>query len=242
MAIDRKREQEDRKKEQQERKKTEKLFQEVAQAHKKTEEAQQETEKSLRELKETVKAQSENLEKTDVHMVELKEAVKEQCKNLDKARGDFTRKWGAFMEKLVKGNLIRLLQEKKIPVKSLVHNFKIEDENGNPLGDFDLTAINGDELVVVEVKTTLTHGKVTDFLQDLKDYRQFIPCQEGRTVYAAMACLDIGDNNEKEKTKYGKENCKDRAMREGLWVIQAPGGDADFAKIVNPEGFKPKEF
>ena len=203
------------------------IIKDLAIGHQKLLDAQQKTEKTQ--------------QKTEKGLMELKEAVKEQGKNLDKASGDFTRKWGAFMEKLVKGNLIRLLQEKKIPVKSLVHNFKIEDENGNPLGDFDLTAINGDELVVVEVKTTLTHSKVSKFLKHLKDYRHFIPCQEGRKIYAAMACLDIGDNNE-DDIAHGQENCKDRAMREGLWVIQAPGGDPDFAKIVNPEGFKPREF
>ena len=64
---------------------------------------------------------------------------------------------------------------------------------------------------MVEVKTTLTQRKVTDFLQNLKDYRHFIPCQEERTIYAVMACLNISGNNEKEKTKYGKENYKDRA-------------------------------
>ena len=49
-------------------------------------------------------------------------------------------------------------------------------------------------------------------------------------VYGAVAYLS-----------YDGES-KEEAIREGLFIIEAPRRDGDFAKIINPENFVPKEF
>ena len=220
----------DRKKESEERKKTEKLFQEVA-------EAQQKTEKGLMELKEAQQRTEEAQQQTEKGFEEMQtavkdtqEAVKKQGENLDKASGDFTRKWGAFMESLVKGQLVDILQKWGIPVNFVTQKSEIRDKKSkDTLAEFDLMAYNGGEIVVVEVKTTLTKGKLDKFVHNLAKYKHRLP-EARKKVYGAVAYLDCDEKSNEE------------AMEKGLFVIEAPRRDGEFAKLVNPKNFKPREF
>ena len=174
----------------QEQKKTEKAQQKTAEAQQKTEEAQQKTEEGLKRLEASIEKQS---------------------KNLDKASGDFTRKWGAFMEKLVKGQLVEMLQKRNIPVNSVMKSLEIMDKKSkDTLAEFDLLAINGDEMVVVEVKTTLSHEKLDKFLRKLTKYKHRIPVEKRTKIYGAVAYLDHDEESKQE------------AIEAGLFVIEAP--------------------
>ena len=205
-------------------KQTEAALKEVAEAQKKTEEAQKKTEEAQ---KKTVEAQ----QRTEESLKETQTVVKEQSENLDKASGNFNNKWGAFMEKLVKGNLIDLLQKQGIAVDAVTRKFEIWDKNNkDQLAEFDLLAVNGDEMVVVEVKTTLTSEKLAKFIRKLEKYKHRIPVEKRKKVYGSVAYLD-DDGNAKEE-----------AIKQGLFVIEAPRRDGEFATIANPEGFEPREF
>ena len=229
-----------------EQKKTEK-------ARQRTEEAQQKTEKGLMELREdvketqkTVREQGKNLDKANGSMRELRESVEKQGENLDKANGGFKDKWGSFVENLVKGTLVSLLKSKGIAVTRLIPNYEVNDENLQPIAEFDLIASNGDEMVVVEVKSTLTNEKVDAFVQKVEkfDKSSFPTYREGKKIYGAMAYMEIYERTKRAKKRKqvaGEDSAK-RAARKGLLLIEAPGGDVDFAKIVNPEGFEPREF
>ena len=187
-------------------------------------EAQQRTEGALKEVAEAQKETEESLKETQT-------VVKEQSENLDKASGNFNNKWGAFMEKLVKGNLIDLLQKQGIAVDAVTRKFEIWDKNNkDQLAEFDLLAINGDEMVVVEVKTTLTSEKLAKFIRKLEKYKHRIPVEKRKKVYGSVAYLD-DDGNAKEE-----------AIKQGLFVIEAPRRDGEFATIANPGGFEPREF
>ena len=91
-------------------------------------------------------------------------------------------------------------------------------------------AVNGDEMVVVEVKTNLSSDKLNKFIGNLAKYKHRLPVEERKKVYGAVAYLDYDKNS------------KEEAVEAGLFVIEAPRHDGDFAKIVNPEGFEPREF
>ena len=186
------------------------LAEEVSEAQRRTEEAQQRTEAALKETQ---------------------EAVKKQGENLDKASGNFNNKWGAFMEKLVKGNLIDLLQKQGISVDVVIRKIEIWDKNNkDQLAEFDLLAVNGDEMVVVEVKTTLSSEKLAKFIHKLEKYKHRLPVDKRKKIYGAVAYLD-SDGNAKEE-----------AIKQGLFVIEAPRRDGEFATIANPEGFEPQRF
>jgi len=93
--------------------------------------------------------------------------------------------------------------------------------------EFDILAINGAEIVVVEVKTTLRPSDVSDFLKSLKDFKKYCPQYQSHTVYGAVAYL-----RSDAKSAVYSEN-------KGLFVIRATG---DSASIMNKKGFKPKAF
>ena len=194
-------------------------------------EAQKQTEAALKEVAEAQKKTEEVQQRTEESLKRTEEAIEQQGKNLDKASGNFNNKWGAFMEKLVKGNLIDLLQKQGIAVDAVTRKFEIWDKNNkDQLAEFDLLAINGDEMVVVEVKTTLTSEKLAKFIRKLEKYKHRIPVEKRKKVYGSVAYLD-DDGNAKEE-----------AIKQGLFVIEAPRRDGEFATIANPEGFEPREF
>ena len=174
---------------------------------------------------------SEAQQRTEKALKETQAVVREQSESLKRASGNFNNKWGAFMEKLVKGNLIDLLQKQGIAVDAVTRKFEIWDKNNkNKLAEFDLLAVNGDEMVVVEVKTTLSSEKLAKFIHKLEKYKHRLPVDKRKKIYGAVAYLD-SDGNAKEE-----------AIKQGLFVIEAPRRDGEFATIANPEGFEPQRF
>ena len=198
------------------------------------------------ELRKSVKEQGENFDRTNGSIKELRESIKKQGENLDKANGGFKDKWGSFVENLVKGTLVSLLKSKGIAVTRLIPNYEVNDENLQPIAEFDLIAANGDEMVIVEVKSTLTNEKVDAFVRKIEEFDKsgFPAYQEGKKIYGAMAYMEIYERTKraKKRKQVAGEDSATRAARKGLLLIEAPGGDVDFAKIVNPEGFEPREF
>ena len=180
---------------------------------------------------ELAKQVSEAQQRTEKALKETQAVVREQSESLKRASGNFNNKWGAFMEKLVKGNLIDLLQKQGIAVDAVTRKFEIWDKNNkNKLAEFDLLAVNGDEMVVVEVKTTLSSEKLAKFIHKLEKYKHRLPVDKRKKIYGAVAYLD-SDGNAKEE-----------AIKQGLFVIEAPRRDGEFATIANPEGFEPQRF
>ncbi|MEI6436097.1 MAG: hypothetical protein WCP32_14725, partial [Bacteroidota bacterium] len=137
----------------------------------------------------------------------------------------FTSQWGKLVESLVEGDLIKLLKEREIQVESIVPRRK-----GNKAGqnyEFDLIAINGVELVIVEVKTTLRPQDITDFHEKLWKAKTFMPEYHDKIIYGAVAFITADGGSER------------MAQNQGLFVIKATGSSS---AIVNEPGFKPKAF
>ena len=123
------------------------------------------------------------------------------------------------MESLVKGDLIKLLKERGIKVKSALTN--LESEYDGKYTEFDIIAVNGEEVVVVEVKTTLTVSHVNEFIKKLEKFKKWRPEYGDRKVYGAVAYLkaDASSNVYADKKK--------------LFVIKALA--SPMPKILNPE-------
>ena len=71
---------------------------------------------SQRELRDSQKETDRQINKTSQKVEDLSNSIEEQGKNLDKASGNFNNKWGAFIERLIAGDLVSLLEEQGIPV------------------------------------------------------------------------------------------------------------------------------
>ena len=196
--------------------------------------AQEAAQKDTRELKaaqkETGREHKELHRKFKVEQQKTEEAIRRVSESLDKASGNFNNKWGSFMENLVKGDLVRLLNERDIQVVKTLSRVPFYRSKGEQEGEFDLIAVNGEEVVIVEVKTTLMPSHVDYFIEKLKKFRNVFPEYSDKRIYGSVAYLD--DNN------MGANYAKDK----GLFVIKAPGGESHVSMIINAPDFTPKLF
>ena len=189
---------------------------EIRESQKELSESQKELSESQKELSESQKTTEESLQKTQK---EIRESQK-TTKNLESL---FSGQWGKLMESLIEGDLIKLLRNRNILVNQVTTRRK--GETNGKQWEIDLIAINGDEIVVVEVKTTLKVQDVKNF-QDkiLVPIKTLIPEYSNFKIYGAIAYLRADQ----------KANLY--AQKQGLFVIRATGSSAS---ITNEKGFKP---
>ena len=156
---------------------------------------------------------------------EVSKSHKEADKRMKKMERLFNIQWSTLMESLVEGDLVALLQKRDIAV-TYTHTRMQGRYNGGHY-EFDILAENGDEVVVVEVKTTLRPGDVGHFLEQLGKFTTYRPLYRGRKIYGAVAYLKAD------------KSVQAHAQRQGLFVIRATGSSAS---IINNKGFVPRVF
>ncbi|MDE0157634.1 MAG: hypothetical protein OXI88_19800 [Gammaproteobacteria bacterium] len=82
---------------------------------------------------------------------EAKERSKEAEIRLKKAEEMFTGQWGKLVESLVEGKLVELLRARNIEVYHT--SARVRGQHGPTQWEYDVVAHNGEEVVVVEVKS-----------------------------------------------------------------------------------------
>ncbi|MDE0518366.1 MAG: hypothetical protein OXH36_02235 [Bdellovibrionales bacterium] len=152
---------------------------------------------------------------------ETNEQLKKTGIKLDKFIGDTGNRWGKLGENLVKGNLAQRLKERGIKVEAVVTNARKRGV------EFDIIALNGKEVVVVEVKATLDPPDVDKFKKNIEQFKILWPDFKKKTVYGAMAFL-----------LKSKRKAESLAEKQGFFVISATGD----VIIKNEKNFKPKVF
>ena len=214
------------------------IIREVGQLQKETKKEIKELGKKLDQTDELAKQTFEGLKQTDEQVDRTTKAVDRTTKavdrttkNLDRANGNFNNKWGAFLENLVRGDLVALLKSRDIAVERILSRMKFQRADGSIGGEYDLVAINGKEVVVVEVKTTLGAEDIDEFLGSLKKFKTHYPEYGDKRVYGGIAYLGSADRSPKTY-----------AINRGLFLIQSPGGKPGVSTIINERGFKPKEY
>ena len=150
---------------------------------------------------------------------------KETGKQLNELKELFTGQWGKLVESLVEGDLVKLLQDRKIDVIGVAKEHK-RTVDGKDY-EIDIIAINGKEIVVTEVKTTLGIKAVDKFIKKLKVFKDYFKEYKNRKIYGCVAYL---------KENQGSAGY---SQKKGLLVIRATGSSAS---IINKEEFKPKTF
>ena len=171
------------------------------------------------------KAALEMEEQRKKDKLEAKREKKKYDKEMKDLRGLFTSQWGALMESLVEGDLVPLLQKRNIPVKHT--QTRLQGRHNGEHVEFDILAENGEEVVVVEVKTTLRPEDVMHFLEQLGKFTTYRPLYKARKIYGAVAFLKAD------------KSVQVHAERQGLFVIRATGSSAG---IVNDTEFVPRVF
>ena len=181
-----------------------------------------ETDKQIKTLSAETNKQIKTLSaETDKQIKETTEQMNRTDIRIDKVVGDFGNRWGKLGENLVKGSLIQRLKERGIEVERVITNAKIGSS------EYDIIAINGAEIVVVEVKATLDPLDVQRFTKSIERFKFLWPEFKDKTVYGAMAFL-IKANRSADEI----------ARKQGFFVIEATGDII----IQNEEDFKPKIF
>ena len=197
------------------------IIRDLGKAQKKTQESLQETQKAMREAQ----------EKTQKSQRETEVSLRRLSKELAQTNGNFNRKWGNFLESFVQGDLVTLLRKWGIEVHHVQPRVGFVNPDGTKGAEYDLVAINGREVVVVEVKTTLTTDVVDIFVGKLKKFKSQYQEYANNTLYGGMAYLGGTDDSPKAY-----------AEKKGLFLFQAPGGKNDVTIISNKKNFKPQAF
>ena len=190
----------------------------------------QETDRKFQETDRKFQETDRKFQETDRKFQESKiendKLMKELSNNLEKTDRFFNSQWGKLLESLVAGDLIKLLKARGIEVKRTLERVK-----GNPGGEnfeFDILAVNGDEVVVVEVKTTLRNQDVKDFVAKLEKLKTtYLPEYQDKKIYGAVAYLRTDGASEIQ------------AINKKLFVIRATGSSAS---LVNSPDFVPRVF
>ncbi len=156
---------------------------------------------------------------------EMVKEGKERRKEYDRKFGDLSNRWGRFVESLVEGDLVAMLQNKSIEVETIAE--RVRGKRNGEHFEFDIVAVNGEEIVVVEVKSTLRAEGIRHFLDRLENFTRWSPLYKGKKIYGAVAYLQV------------VQSAEIYAERQGLFVIRTTG---DSASIINQDGFLPKTF
>ncbi len=157
---------------------------------------------------------------TDRKFQETDRKFQETDIKLNKLEKLFTSQWGKLVESLVEGALIKIFNQRGIPVQHTYTRAK-----GNHQGrswEVDIVAKNGEAVIIVEVKTTLRPDDVKRFIDKLPHIKTWMREYAGNIVYGAMAYLNAEAGAEK------------MAQNKGLFVIKATG---DSAYLENPADF-----
>ena len=185
----------------------------------------QETDRQMQETDRRMQETDRRMQETDRRMQATDRQMQETDLRLRKLDELFNGQWGKLMESLVEGDLVKLLNQRGIAVDHTITNAKKNYRERR--WEFDILAVNGEEVVVVEVKTTLKVDDVDYFLERLQDFPELMPEFADRRTYGALAYLKTDGS------------VTVHAGRQGLYVIRATGSSAS---ITNAEGFAPRAF
>lgn len=135
---------------------------------------------------------------------------------------DLGGQWGLFVENQVAPACERVFSERGIPVQMVSQ--RVKKRRGGDTLEIDVLVVNAGH-VVVEVKASLSVEAVREFLDDLRQFRDFFPEYADWQVHGAVAGMRIEDGADRY------------AYRQGLFVLAQTG---DTVKILNDAKFQPK--
>ncbi len=190
----------------------------------------QETDRKFQEAKELISKSSletdRKFQETDRKFEETTKKFKETdriLRNLAKKMAESESRWGKFVESLVEGTLIKILNQRGIEVETT--SMRVKSRYKRKIYEYDIIAKNGEIIVVVEVKTTLGVEDVNRFIEKIKVFKEIFKEYATHKIVGAVAYI----NSESEADSY--------AARNGLYVIKATN---ESARIVNRKDFQPK--
>ena len=118
---------------------------------------------------------------------ELNEALRDSQRRINKLDELFTSQWGKLVEALVDGKVVELLNGRGIEVEQTSQ--RCEGVYEGKTQEIDILAINGTEIVAVEVKTTLRPEDIGIFENKLKVLKLWMRQYAEKKIYGAVAYI-----------------------------------------------------
>ena len=171
---------------------------------------------------------NEQLSRTDEQLSRTDEQLSKTIKKLDdigRQLGDLGLVQGEVAEDLFFRNVRYLFKEERDLIFSDVkRNLK---KKGS--GEYDIVAVNGDAVLVIEVKNKLQNRMVDNFVEKkLPKFKKSFPEYRGRRLFGGIGALVVKD-------AVGRY-----AEKAGLYVLtQTTEGGAG---LINRKNFRAKEF
>ncbi|MDR1388935.1 MAG: hypothetical protein LBJ31_03050 [Treponema sp.] len=193
------------------------MFQETALQMKETDRKMQETDLKMQE--------------TDRKMQETDRIVKEtalQMKETDRKISKLGSRIGDLVEELIVPNILEKFNKLGYVFGKVAPNVRYRDSTGVYVAEVDMLLENGDAVLAVEVKTTLTDNDVREHVQRMEKLRRYADEHaDTRKLLGAVAGA------------IASEAVKSFAIKSGFFVLEQSG---DTIRISVPEGFRPKEW
>ncbi len=152
-----------------------------------------------------------------------------RMKELSKQLGGHANRLGEFVQEMVKPAVVRLFQERGLPVHQVLPNMEGKSKDNQPQVEIevDLVVVNTQVLIAVECKSHLTQEAVDEHLERLTLFKRCFPQFANYVVLGAVAGMVMS----KEVSRYAHKN--------GLFVLAQSGSSIE---IRNPSGFDAKEW
>jgi len=172
--------------------------------------------------------------KTDEQILELKESQKKTDEQLSRTirklddigrqLGDLGLVQGEVAEELFYRNVESLFRKQRMMFRQIRRNVRRKGT-----GELDIVAVNGELVLVIEVKNKLAKRMVDEFINvKLRRFREAFPEYQGYRLLGGMGALVVKD----DVGRY--------AEKAGLYVLTqtSEGG----AALLNRDDFKAREF
>ena len=176
-----------------------------------------------RSIQELTRAQKE----TDRQLKEAQKETDRQIKALTKQLGAQGNRLGEFVQEMVRPAVVRLFQERGLPVHQVISNLRAYDDNRQFIMEVDLLVVNTDTAIAVECKSHLSQADVDEHLDRLSRFKACFPQFAPQILLGAVAAMVLPD----EIGRY--------AYRKGLFVL-AQSGEA--MEIRNNDPFNPQTW
>ncbi|MDR1175276.1 MAG: hypothetical protein LBK83_07400 [Treponema sp.] len=171
------------------------------------------------------------MQETDRKMQETDRIMQEtalQMRETDRKISKLGSKLGDLIEEMIFPNILEKFNKLGYGFGRAATNVRYQDSRGEYIAEVDILLENGDVVLAVEVKTTLTNTDVRDHLRRMEKLRRYADeHQDKRNLLGAVAGA------------IASKEVKDFAVKSGFFVLEQSG---DTIRISVPEGFKPREW
>jgi gas vesicle protein len=195
-------------------------------------EISKETDRRLKETDRAIKETDRQLKETDREVKETAREVKETTRvvrEISKEVGGISNRLGEVAQCFFGSDLWRHFDGFEYEFQRLYPYLPLFNEKNEPIGDIDITLLNGEYAMAIEVKTHLKRKNVEYHIKRLEQIKKFPPAQYvGKKLLGGVAALMID------------QDAKDFADERGIYVIEQSGEAVRLAP--RPEGFNATEW